>query len=321
VVLKKKKAKAERTLGERKSADDFILSQMKRYPPLSPRAEIKLFKRIKWRHRKSDGLAQEAVARRKLRRTLARRKMLLHNQQYVLKIAASYRKRDMSLDLCDLFQEGMLGLDHAIDKFDLSRGYKFSTYATWWIRESVTRAIKSKALTIRLPARVYDISAKIRWECSRIQKEEKRKATSSELAEKFGMDQKEVEMYKGYRFEFDSLNRKVYGDNGEKVTLGEILEDDRKPTPEHDSMEQEDKDYVRHCVNKLPRKMAIFITKLYGLKTGCPRSRSEIAMEYLISEHEAHATEKRVLKKLREIVDRSRLNCLEQKAQKEDADN
>ena len=267
------------------TADDFILSRMSKYPPLEPKEELRLFHLIKKKNCKKS-----------------REIMLMHNMRWVAKIAKNYRNK--GLDYADLFQEGVLGLDHAIDKFDYRKGFKFSTYATWWIKESITRAIKMTSLPIRLPVKVFDTSAKVKQLHQQCCIEEHRTPTSLEIAEKLGITQEEAQKHKGYLYEYDSLHRKIYNDDA----LGDIIKDERQESMDELAMQGEDYRYLYDCLQHMPAKMAAFLRRFYGLRTGRPRTKVEMAMLYDISEQQVMARCKRALRRLKSLIDPARIN-------------
>ena len=165
------------------------------------------------------------------------------------------------------------------------------------------RALKEKALMIRLPPRVHDARVKVLREWSNIVRTEKRQPTSKELAERLGMDQREVEKYKGW-FEHDSLNKQVHEDS----ELGDSITDHSSDPPERLVEAAQDREYVVECVNSLPAHLGDFIKRYFGLINNKPRTDIEMATIYRLTVEQVHQRRDQALEELKSVIDPSRLN-------------
>ncbi|SDD14476.1 RNA polymerase sigma factor RpoD/SigA [Paraburkholderia lycopersici] len=246
----------------------------------------------------AGGLTGEMNAAR-CRLRAATRKMFEANMRLVLSIARRYENR--GIDLPDLVQEGSLGLMRAIEKFEYRRGFKFSTYATWWIRQAVSRAVAERARTIRLPVHVGDEFARIWRERERIRQQTGRDATPEELARASGMAEPKVRRLLTLPVEPASLD--IVLPDGE-TELIELIPDDA-PT------QIEALAHVRMCefVNALFEDMspaeANIVRRRFGIGDGEPQTYEEIAQSTGISREQVRRIEKRALEALR-VSDRMR---------------
>src|SRR6478672_12291073 len=259
---------------------DLFLRQAGRYPLLTKDEEVMLAKRI------------EAGD------PLAKRRMIESNLRLVVSIAKQYRGQ--GVPFLDLIQEGTLGLNRAVEKFDWRRGYKFSTYATWWIRQSVQRAVANHARTIRVPVHVVERQQKLGRAARRLEVELGREATKQELADATGLPLQHVDEALGAAQASVSLNQTVGADD--EGELGDLFADREAPDPFEEAEESLRRQGVRRALDALPERERRILELRFGFE-GEPWTLEAIGHELDLTRERVRQLESQALAGLAALRD------------------
>lgn len=271
-------------------ADDSVrlyLREIGKIPLLSAEEELALAKRVV----KGDKRAKDQMAEA--------------NMRLVVSIAKRYVGR--GLDLLDLIQEGNTGLLRAVEKFDPDRGFKFSTYATWWIRQAITRAIADQARTIRIPVHMVETINKLLRTQRRLTQELNREPTNEEIAAAMEIDVDKVEHIMKIKQDISSLDANIRDDEEESV-LADFIEDEDTISPEESATTQLLKEQVKDMLSVLTEREQKIIKLRFGLEDGKQHTLEEVGQEFAVTRERIRQIEAKALAKLRKHKDARKLH-------------
>jgi RNA polymerase primary sigma factor len=259
----------------------IYLREIGQYPLLTASEERELAKRIE----KGDSEARNILARSNLR--------------LVVSIAKKYVGRSPDLTLLDLIQEGNIGLFRAVDKFDWKRGYKFSTYATWWIRQAITRALADQSRTIRIPVHMVETIAKYKQVSRRLSQMLGRDPQPEEIAIEMGVEPEKIYQIEKINQDTLSLENPVGSDDDDRSTLGDFIKDDRIPSPEQEASERILAEQVRAILGDLSPKERKILEMRHGLLDGIYHTLEEVGREFGVTRERIRQIEAKALEKIR----------------------
>ncbi len=274
-------ARKEKTeLPERNSIKTY-LQEIGKIPLLTPAQEITLARRIQ---------AGEKAARDL---------MIKSNLRLVVKIAHDYK--DFGLPVLDLISEGNIGLVKAVERFDPDKGGKLSTYAAWWIKQSIKRALANQSKTIRLPVHLVDKISRMRKMAMALTEEFGREPTDQELADELEMPVNKVSHLKSVSVRPTSLNAPV-GDDGNSTEFGEIVGDDNAPTPYENLHEKSLRGDLHEMITGLDEREAEIIRLRFGLNGDTPLTLEEVGQLFNITRERVRQLQNIALSKMRKIM-------------------
>lgn len=258
----------------------IYLKEIGQYPLIMAAEEKELARRIE----KGDEEAKNLLARANLR--------------LVVSIAKKYVGRSSDLTLLDLIQEGNLGLFKAVEKFDWTKGYKFSTYATWWIRQSITRALADQSRTIRIPVHMVETISKYKQVHRRLSQDLGRDPLAEEIAIEMGIDVEKIHVIENISQDTVSLEQPI-GDDDEKSTRGEFIADDKILRPDQEASHRILQDQIRSVLDELSEKERKILEMRYGLEDGVQHTLEEVGSEFGVTRERIRQIEAKVHEKLR----------------------
>lgn len=261
----------------------IYLKEIGQYPLLSSDEERELAKRIEM----GDNEAKNILAKANLR--------------LVVTFAKKYVGRSPNLTLLDLIQEGNLGLFKAVEKYDFSKGYKFSTYACWWIRQGITRALADQSRTIRIPVHMVETIAKYKQVVRRLSQDLGREPLAEEIADEMGVEVEKIHVIENIDQETLSLEKPT-GDDDDKSSLGEFVSDDKILSPDQEASRRILADQINEILMDLSEKERKIVEMRNGLGqyNGVMHTLEEVGEEFQVTRERIRQIEAKVHEKIRD---------------------
>ena len=259
----------------------MYLREIGKYPLLTSEEEVDLAKRII----KKD--------------EMARQKLMLSNLRLVVSIAKKYVGRSANLTLLDLIQEGNIGLSRAVDKFDYHKGFKFSTYATWWIRQGITRALADQARTIRIPVHMIETINKYQQVVRRLVQDLGREPLPEEVAAEMGVEVEKIRHIIKISQDTVPLEAPVGDEDGDSV-LADFVADEDTVSPETMAGRRILRDHINEIISDLTERESKILEMRFGLEDGVTHTLEEVGKVFGVTRERIRQIEAKALEKIRQ---------------------
>jgi RNA polymerase primary sigma factor len=271
---------ATRIRSDLPDAVQMYLKEIGRTPLLTSKEEKELAKRIE----KGD--------------EMARKRLVQSNLRLVVSLAKRYVNRSPHLSILDLIQEGNIGLSRAVDKFDYRKGFKFSTYATWWIRQAVTRALADYSRTIRIPVHMVETITKYTQAKRRLMQELGREPLPEEVATEMSLDVEKIRYIQKISQEVISLESPI-GDDGEDSTLSDFIKDEASLSPDQLASQALLKDQIHEILDDLTEREQKILSMRFGLEDNITHTLEEVGKVFGVTRERIRQIEAKALEKIR----------------------
>ncbi len=272
---------ATRIESELPDAVQMYLKEIGRTPLLTSKEEKELAKRIE----QGD--------------EIARKKLIQANLRLVVSIAKRYVNRSHNLSILDLIQEGNIGLSRAVEKFDYHKGFKFSTYATWWIRQAVTRALADYSRTIRIPVHMVETITKYTQTKRRVMQELGREPLPEEIAAEMNVDVEKIHYIQKISQEVISLESPI-GDSDEDSTLSDFIKDEQSLSPDQLANQALLRDQIKEVMADLTEREQKILAMRFGLEDGISHTLEEVGKVFGVTRERIRQIEAKALEKIRQ---------------------
>ena len=282
VVEKKSKKASAAPQDVLPDAVQMYLKEIGKTPLLTKQEEVDLAKR---KEKKDDK---------------ARQQLMKANLRLVVSIAKRYVHRSPNLGILDLIQEGNIGLSRAVDKFDYRRGFKFSTYATWWIRQAITRALADQSRTIRIPVHMVETISKYTQTKRKLTQELGRLPLAEEIANEMGSDVSKINYIQKISQDVISLENPIDESESEGITLSDFIKDDQSLTPEQLANQTLLRNQLREIINDLSPREQKILSMRFGFEDNVTHTLEEVGKEFGVTRERIRQIEAKALERIRQ---------------------